>query len=548
MITYTEAPSGGGSVISVNNAGLNALINTNSIVSGQQYLVSPVNYVNGSGVLVTGTGPNSVSSNGTGNFLNADYQLVGNYSGVPGYTATIGIWDSAYAGFTIGDVVIWNNKHYQSITGLTGSAPSTDAVNWLYLPPSITNGYIAESDFVTYDSNPLVNAIVYREDKRENKVMLHTKGLPNTLLDFQWGRDDCRKNVVYGLSIWSMTNCQALILGNFCDSGEYYSYTNHINPGSFASNFVTSNAILRVYQNSGSCIGNILSSAGQIDIFGEIKTSADFTRNNLIGGTITIQGFLDSGCNFDDNHVNQLCNFEFQNIKNSDVRRNKVIQASIWKFTGDVENAIIRNNIVDSSSSININSINSFSPSDVTKILNCRISNNSSLTMPFLGDDILGASEMNNCIIENNSIVSYPSGVAGRVFNDRIIHKGYSNWQENLDFSDPTICDPINLDITIPTYMTSFVGEFTCSNVPLIGASVTNIKNGPTLHPFIFKPSSIDSLPVSPIAIAGAVLGDVIANSGVALVTYVGRANGCDEITFKAFGDFVGIIESSNFA
>lgn len=548
MITYTEVPtSPGGGVITVNNAALNTLINTNSVVAGQQYLVTPVNFVNGSGVIVTGTGPNAVSSNGIGNFLNADYQLVGNYSGVPGYTATIGIWDSAYAGFTIGDVVIWNNKHYQSITGLTGAEPDVDVANWLYLPPLVTNGYIPESDFVTYDSNSLVNAIVYREDKRENKVQLYVKGGPNTLLDFQWGRDLANKNIIYGTSIFGATNCQAIITSTFMDAGELYSSTNHITPGSFLSNTITSNSILRVIQNRGSVIANNVDSAGEL-FAQEVQNGANLTRNVVnSGGNISIIGALYSGCNFNDNIVTQQSNFQFQNIQDgSEIRRNMLSGTSLFQFTGDVKRTQIKFNVLDSGGIFDVVNSDALIPSDPSIFNYNKITNKGKFTTPNFGSAIIGAATIAYSVIRQEGI-DYVNGYYKTVAY-RVLESGFSNWQETLDFADPTICNPANLNVTIPTWMQSFVGEFECINVPLVGLSVTNITNAPPFFPFIMKPDSVNQLPISPIAVAGAVAGDIIANSGVALTMLVGRGDGCDQMTLKKFGNFIGITEISKFA
>jgi hypothetical protein len=548
MITYTEVPtSPGGGVITVNNAALNTLINTNSVVAGQQYLVTPVNFVNGSGVIVTGTGTNSVSSNGIGNFLNADYQLVGNYSGVPGYTATIGIWDSAYAGFTIGDVVIWNNKHYKSITGLTGTEPNLDVANWLYLPPSITNGYISESDFVTYDSNALVNAIVYREDKRENKVQLHIKGLPNTLLDFQWGRNDSKKNIIYGTSIFGATNCQATIISTFMDAGEFYSSTNHITPGAFGSNTITSNAILRVIQNSGNVIANNVDSAGEL-FAQEVQNGADLTRNSVnSGGNISIAGALYLGCAFDDNIVTQQSIFQFQNIQDgSEIRRNMLSGVSLFQFTGDVKRTKIKFNVLDSGGVFDVVNSDALIPSDPSIFYYNKITNKGKFTTPNFGSAIIGASNISYCIIRQEGI-DYVNGFY-KLVAYRVLESGFSNWQETLDFADPTICNPANLNVTIPTWMQSFVGEFECINVPLVGLSVTNITNAPPFFSFIMKPNSTNSLPINPISIGAAGSGDLVANSGVGVTMLVGRANGCDQVTLKTFGTFNGVIEISKFA
>ena len=552
---------GGGGVIPVTNAGLNTLINTNAVVAGQQYLVSPVNYVNGAGVIVTGTASNGVSSSGIGNFLNADYQKVGNYSGVTGYTATIGIWDSTYPSFTIGDVVIWNNGHYQSKTGATGTDPSTDTTNWLYLSPSVTNGYIPESDYVIYDSNPLVNAIVYREDKRENKVDLNTKDPNyNTLLDFQWGRDASVKNSVLGKSVWGMTNCQASIIGNFCYSGECYSTTTHQNAGTFVSNTIKNESVLSVTENQGSVIQNVIESYSSVQIT-TVQHQGEFTGNtissistfsiNVIGGlsyvtknvcsassTIT---FLDSILtSYVQNNVAQSgATVKFVGtVTNLNLQSNNVHNEGSLIYTGTVTDVDIKTNFIDTRGSINIGSSSSLAASGTTQIISCSVTNEGSFSAPVFGDVAFGSSQMNQCIIRNTgSVVAYPSPVIGKYFYSRICEEGFSNWLEVLDCSDPAIYTaPV---LTIPIWMSSFVGEFQLNNIPL--DPMSKILNSPQLHPFTLRPSVVDTLNILGTVIASAVTGNIICNSSVLSFSGVGRVNGCDEFPMKRYGDLVGL-------
>lgn len=543
--TIVTISGGGASVTTVSNAQLNNLINTNAVVAGQQYLVTPVNYVNGAGVLVTGTGTNSVSSSGIGNFLNADYQKVGNYSGVSGFTAIIGIWDSTYPSFTVGDVVIYNNGHYKNLTGATGTAPNVDTTNWVYLTPSVTNGYIAESDYVIYNSSPSVNAIVYREDKRENKVDLFVSGLNNTLIDFQWGRDLANKNVIQGSSIFAATNSNASFISNVLDSGRFYSTTTHTDAGSFLSNVITGNSIFTVTDNKSNVRYNEVISNSSVEV-ALIGVGAIFDSNTVTsGGSIQISGELKATGVFRKNFVSQST-FSFVEINQANIESNKLSNASTFRFTGNISLIDILRNNLDSNGLIDIVTASGVDIMDKSIIEDCSVTNNASFITPTYGSFLLGSGKMRYCIIRNHgSVVNYINGFHKNI-QSRICEEGYSNWQETLDFSDPTICNPATLAVTIPTWMTPFVGEFECLNIPSIGIGVSSITNAPTLHPFIFKPSAIDTLPVAAVLIAGAVANDIVANAS-GLLQAVGRVNGCDRFTFEVFGNLVGLTQQSLF-
>ena len=142
--------NGGASVTSLINAQMLTLISSNTVTAGQSYLITDATYSNG-GVVVQGLTTNTISLQGSGLFLNADYQAVGNYSGVTGFHSALGLWSSDVQSVTIGDAVVWNNFNYKNLTGAWGTAPDTDSVNWVVLTKSATNGYILEGDFVKYN-------------------------------------------------------------------------------------------------------------------------------------------------------------------------------------------------------------------------------------------------------------------------------------------------------------------------------------------------------------------------------------------------------------
>ena len=261
----------GGGITSITNAGYLALVSTNSVVQGQFYLITDAIYTDG-GVVVQGILPNAPPSvNGVGIHLNADYQKVGNYSSVVGFGTAKGIWSSVVTPVVVGDCVVWNNTNYKNLTGNWGTAPSIDLVNWVALPKLSTNGYILECDFVKY--NLTVNAIFYRSDARGNEVEFYTKALgqPNTLLDFQWGRNKARYNKIRGTSTLEFTNSNALITYNVLDSGRLQDYTPTIAEfGEISKNIISRGGQIDLNITKGQVVANQVS--GAISTFGLTRT------------------------------------------------------------------------------------------------------------------------------------------------------------------------------------------------------------------------------------------------------------------------------------
>jgi hypothetical protein len=191
----------GTAVVPVTNAQLLTLIGTNAVVPNTWYLVSNAIFTltlnDTVPILVQGVTTNSVSLSGSGIFLNADYQQIGNYSGVSGFVSNLGVWTTALAP-VIGSVVMWNNLNYVNTTGVNGvSSPQIDVVNWTVLSKTSTNGYIQEIDDITYE--PSSNNILSREDKRYNKVENNPSTYTATdeaFYVFQWGNNQVQSNII----------------------------------------------------------------------------------------------------------------------------------------------------------------------------------------------------------------------------------------------------------------------------------------------------------------------------------------------------------------
>jgi hypothetical protein len=293
---YSGVISGTTSIglINITNANLIALVNAGTVSAGQFYFVTNVSNVDsasGEGVAIQGIKVNGVTTvEGSGTFWNADYQGVGDYSGVPSYANNVGIWSTnPPASFVIGSVAIYNNLNYLNITGTWGSAPSGDAVNWQLLGKAKINGYILEQDNVKYDL--LNNIVVYRADKRNNEVDSYTSGGDNSLLLFQWGRDVVKNNKVKSNSLMKTTNSWCSFNGNILENGTLIDTTiyNVAGAGSYIGNLIDSGASVTMQlltptppvgngRNAGTVSYNRFSEGVTIR-FTEIASGVTFSKN-----------------------------------------------------------------------------------------------------------------------------------------------------------------------------------------------------------------------------------------------------------------------------
>jgi hypothetical protein len=294
---YSGVISGTTSIglINITNANLIALVNAGTVSAGQFYFVTNVSNVDsasGEGVAIQGIKVNGVTTvEGSGTFWNADYQGVGDYSGVPSYANNVGIWSTnPPASFVVGSVAIYNNLQYLNLLGVWGSAPSGDAVNWQLLGKAKTNGYILEQDNVKYDL--LNNIVVYRADKRNNEVDSYTSGGFNSLTSFQWGRDVVKNNKVKSNSLMKTTNSWCSFDGNILENGTLTDTTiyNVAGAGSYIGNVIDSGASVTMQlllapskpvgngRNAGTISYNRFSEGVTIR-FTEIASGVTFSKN-----------------------------------------------------------------------------------------------------------------------------------------------------------------------------------------------------------------------------------------------------------------------------
>ena len=280
-------------LISLTNAQLLNLIATNTIVAGQFYLVTDALGTDG-GVVLQGDAINGSSVNGTGLYYNADYQAVGNYSGVVGFTSNVGIWwnpPPAPVPFGAGSVVIYDNLHYVNLTNVWGVlSPPLDGANWQLIPKSPTGGYIRACDQVRY--NVQTNRVVYRADKQGNEVDWFNNGVNDSIADFQWGRNQVTNNKVLSNSYMACTNSYAVFNANELTNGSSISDSTPFvlgGGGSVARNVLKNSSTI----SSSAIINSVQMNDNHLDTGSSIVTGVIVTttiNNNKLytNGNITI--------------------------------------------------------------------------------------------------------------------------------------------------------------------------------------------------------------------------------------------------------------------
>jgi hypothetical protein len=473
----------GVTVISLTNSALLILINNGTVVAGQSYLVTDAPY-DCLGVLLQGVTTTSVTESGNANFYVADYQGAGNYNSlINAPTGFIGSWTTIVCTVAQYQVIVYNNRNYQNLTGVWGSAPSGDATNWLLLAPSLTTGYFIETDAVLY--KVATNDFIYREDKRGNKVTQYiNSGVgTNTVRDFPWGNDTVYLNTILGNSLLFFRNSNAAITSNFLDSGKLEDITPFSSKGVIQFNTITSNSeIVGTQVNLGAEVtGNIVTQQSALNYTNFISGTI---KNNTIQevGTISLSGTI-SIITFENNIAQQTGGISFSGTNNNLIIANHLAKGGTLQLT-NCSNLVIEN--CESSDGIN---------------------------------------------------VTFTSISTATTFTAKKVYAGFSNWEATLSAIDVIV----GVSLSIPSNL-NYVGIFTISNA--VSPTITTIVNLPTNHPVTLKPNATSSIRVVPTAIATATTNEVVETASTnvgAATTYIGRTNGCDEAILKKYGTLVGL-------
>lgn len=276
-------------IIDITYSAFQLLIASGTVKKGWFYRISYVLNTD-EGAIIQGTTTNTNSLQGSGIFLNADYQNVGDYSGVPGFVANLGLWSPIVQPVVVGNVVIYDNLHFKNLTGAWGSIPSSDTTNWFQLPKSITSGYIREIDFIKYNISS--NSIIYRADKRGNEVELNSLYGFDT---FKWGDDNTLRNKVYSNSYISNRNGYGIVdsnvVGNLSGLSNNSTYTTTL--PQIKNNIVNSNSFINIDMNvsSGLVYYNKVQGSSEIRIY-SFDANSSVSDNDLSSASIMTIGNL----------------------------------------------------------------------------------------------------------------------------------------------------------------------------------------------------------------------------------------------------------------
>lgn len=221
------------------------------------------------------TETNEIALGGFGQFLNADWQNVGDYSGVLAlttvpFTANIGQWYAGIEGTAIdGDVVIWNCLHYQvtDAAAFAGTDPAATPLAYTLLPKATANmGYITEVDqieFVFVD-----DWLQYRADKRGNTYRYSKESADvinpgvNYIEYIQWGRNGTYGYMIDGSKVDILNTVLPIPLVKASNGASIFNiqsfgYIQNINSLNNAS-------VSDIYADSGSSIYSIICDNGNI--------------------------------------------------------------------------------------------------------------------------------------------------------------------------------------------------------------------------------------------------------------------------------------------
>lgn len=475
--------------VELTNTQMLELISNGTVDAGTYYkITNPINA--DEGVVVQGIVTNANPSlQGSGIFLNADYQNVGDYSGVSGFVSNLGIWSSIVQTVVVGNVVIWGNRHWRNLAGNWGSALNTTTLDdsWVLLPKNTTNGYIREIDFIKY--NVYTNLVIYRADKRLNEVE-YQYPIIDAISVFQWGRNVVQSNKVFSASSMQCTNSYCSFIGNHLTNESGLFDVSNINSLGYEvkGNTLTSNSTLDITNNVGSIAYNTLN-----------KSSITITTNN----SSLSNNFLSS-----ESVINVTINAE--NITKNTLNRGGIT-------VNDNRGVIIENSL---------NSLGRI------QIIGVNYANIMSNTIGALGY-IYCTTNTTSANISFNSInfEIYPEYFTLDQ-TARVINTGYSNFYTQLGLDDTNVYDLGTQTLTIPHEQFGLI-ELVNTNSYTI-SKIDNISRLRNTRFTIYNNTLVDTyVTFQHTVIASANSGDLVCDAPSSANTLVGRYFGSDFIEYQ---------------
>jgi len=563
----------------LSNSALLSLISAGTLNIGWTYIVNNVTNAN-TFVAVQAIATNAVQNYGAGYFLNADYQAVGNYSGVSGYVSQTGIWKGGSASYVVGDVCIWNNYHYKNITGSNSSTtPNSDTTNWVLLTKSATNGYIIAVDYVIYDV--VTNIVRKRIDSKNNEVD-YTNG--NISFDyFQWGRNQVTYNKVLNGSLFGAVNSPCNFTGNFLVNSQITDYTPALITGGSIDKNILTNSQITIQSNQGEVSYNNLDSGSYFSIqsiinvggaisptinYNNFKENSYISLNTLQDASITYNNFYSesyiltvgsviiSNSSLDRNNFSSVSYLRILNsVTSCSIYESNVEGRSYISITG-AYSGNVRNNVLSVNSYLVLNTgivgadcsgnrLSAFSyitigahsgqidNNFVTNLSNIqittnyvgsyvsqnRLENNSSLILT-TGGEITGQT---NATIQYNSIdntILSINNILGNLENNQITNSTLAITTANNSFNENQIT---NSTLAITTASNSFnENQFIDSNF-----QITTLSG-------VFNYNQIIKGDLQPITISGTFQNNQIAYSSLSGTTMSGTFN-YNQIEYSSF-------------
>lgn len=538
------------------------LISTNSLIPSQQYMITDAIFtttvLETVPIVVTAITVNEISLCGSGIFLNADYQKIGNYSGVPGFVSQLGIWKITLMP-VIGDVCIWNNHHWVNNTGVNGGFnPSIDLVNWTVLSKSSVTGYITEIDNINYKVE--TNEIISREDVRNNKVENFNgtfgKGIYEAFYVFQWGSNNTFNNIVISKSVMECCNWTGIQYNNTLRNGSAF--------------------IIRNYGNKNLLTGNNLD-------FAIVTFENDNIINNNSFANYICQVYIYNLSNFTNNIIDSpgvyTCNgtsyFNNNTFKNTGVDNISITQDNGTFVENNIyfcptfnidrnTSQIIGNHYISSNliftANDGIHSNNKVNKSNIKiAVLNVGFNfNNNEFIDTILDFNSISADYLNNyCNACNLTIVEFltadfsytwsesailnVSNIATKILGG-IYQQNVGTIPYSLDMDAPGVYDLLTQTLNLPIGMENLIGEWRLFNQT--GKTVSKITNlnKNSNYATRFVPKDIaGTITFKSIAIAGAVIDKIISNNAPFNYVLTGRSSGEDSIYIRRLGDFNGV-------
>ena len=473
----TNVTISGLGIIDITHANLLALSVAGTIVEGQLYRVTDPTYAYN--LIVTGISSTEVSVDCKAKWLVTDYQGVGNYTTVPSFNTTLGVWNTTLA-VVLGDVCIWNNTHYVNISGVNATTtPDVDAANWTVLAKTITNGFVLEVEFGIYDFAN--NLITRRFDQRFNDIEYNAdKGV----LLWQWFPFGSNK-VSYNRFIGSATSCVGIANGL---GGISSKIKDNVVRGTILSTYLPSaNANILVEDNS-------VGKNGTLAFGGRIANSMTF-KSNVIEGNLRIVGigFTTVNVNVQFNQIFPGASFQ------------------ISTFSGAFS-LTVNANVAQNSASLIISNI--IATADVA--IENNIHQNGSITIATLRSPATWSGNKINfptAIAENLGTLQDNTSQGG--FNSVVQNTVVSTLRKTLDMTNASDYNPGTQTLLLGT--NRIIGEYRITNAT--GNTITKINGGPYETPF--KIIMANAAPTAPAVLlnntsmAVATTDDLVFNSSL---------------------------------